>query len=110
MGIYRLYTGSDGESHIEAISTKALQKRKIAGTMSFSVQERASGHFMDFHPAPLRRWQAGLVGRTIIGLSNGTSHTFVPGDVRLIEDTSGKGHTTTYLDGLTITMQVAPND
>ena len=34
---------------------------------------------------------------------------FVPGDVRLIEDTTGKGHTTTYEDG-TITMQVAPND
>jgi len=50
------------------------------------------------------------VGRTIIGLSDGTSHTFVPGDVRLIEDTTGKGHTTTYPDGLTITMQIAPND
>jgi hypothetical protein len=50
------------------------------------------------------------VGRTIIGLSDGTSHTFVPGDVRLIEDITGKGHTTTYPDGLTITMQVAPSD
>jgi hypothetical protein len=110
MEVYRLYTGSDGESHIEEISSKALQDLKITGTMSFSVQERAPGHFMDFHPAPFRRWQVGLVGRTIIGLSNGTSHTFVPGDVRLIEDTSGKGHTTTYLDGLTITMQVVPND
>jgi hypothetical protein len=30
--------------------------------------------------------------------------------VRLIEDTTGKGHTTTYLDGLTITMQVAPHE
>jgi hypothetical protein len=65
---------------------------------------------MDFHPAPFRRWQVGLVGQTIIGLSDGTSHTFVPGDVRLIEDTTGKGHTTTYPDGLTITLQVAPND
>jgi hypothetical protein len=49
------------------------------------------------------------VGRTIIGLSDGTQHTFVPGDVRLIEDTTGKGHTTTYPDGLTITMQIVPN-
>jgi hypothetical protein len=110
MGVYRLYTGSDGESHIEEISTSVLQNLKITGTMSFSVQERAPGHFMDFHPAPFRRWQVGLVGRTIIGLSDGTSHAFVPGDVRLIEDTTGKGHTTTYPDGLTITMQVAPND
>jgi len=31
-------------------------------------------------------------------------------NVGLIEDTTGKGHTTTYPDGLTITMQIAPND
>ena len=110
MGVYRLYTGSDGESHIEEIKAEALQKIKVTGTMSFSVQERAAGHFMDCHTAPFRRWQVGLVGRTIIGLSDGTSHTFVPGDVRLIVDTTGKGHTTTYPDGLTITMQIAPND
>jgi hypothetical protein len=110
MGVYRLYTGSDGASHIEEISTAVLQNIKITGTLSFSVQERAPGHFMDFHPAPFRRWQVGLAGRTIIGLSDGTSHTFVPGDVRLIEDTTGTGHTTTYPDGLTITMQIAPDD
>src|SRR4030095_9274107 len=109
MGVYSLYTGSDGESHIEEIKAEALQKIKVTGTMSFSVQERAAGHFMDFHPAPFRRGQVCLVERTIIGLSDGTSHTFVPGDVRLIEDTTGKGHTTTYPDGLTITMQIAPN-
>jgi len=110
MGVYRLYTGSDGESHIEEISAEALRDFKVVGTMSFSVQERPPGHFMDFHPAPFRRWQVSLVGRTTIGLSDGTSHTFSPGDVRLIEDISGKGHTTTYPDGLTITMQIAPNE
>jgi hypothetical protein len=110
MGVYRLYTGSDGESHIEEISAETLGDFKVVGTMSFSVQERPPGHFMDFHPAPFRRWQVGLVGRTTIGLSDGISHTFSPGDVRLIEDTTGKGHTTTYPDGLTITMQIAPDE
>jgi hypothetical protein len=110
MGVYRLYTGSDGESHIEEISAEALRDFEVVGTMSFSVQERPPGHFMDFHPAPFRRWQVSLVGRTTIRLSDGTSHTFSPGDVRLIEDISGKGHTTTYPDGLTITMQIAPNE
>ena len=47
-------------------------------------------------------------GRTIIGLSDGTSQTFNPGDVRLIEDLTGKGHTTTYPDGYNITLQVTP--
>jgi len=110
MGVYRLYTGSDGESHIEEISAEALRALKVSGTMNFSVQERTPGYFMDFHPAPFRRWQVGLAGRTVIGLSDGTSHTFGPGDVRLIEDLTGRGHTTTYLDGLTITMQIAPEE
>jgi hypothetical protein len=110
MGVYRLYTSSDGKSRIEEIRAEALQEIKVAGTMSFSVQDRPPGYFMDFHPAPFRRWQVGLVGRTIIGLSDGTAHTFVPGDVRLIEDTTGQGHTTTYPDGLTITMQITPNE
>src|SRR5215467_3075649 len=107
MGVYRLYTDSDGESHIEEIKAEALRQIKVVGTMSFSVQERAPGHFMDYHPAPFRRWHVGLVGRTFIGLSDGTSHTMVPGDVRLIEASRGKGHTTTYPDSLTITMQIA---
>jgi hypothetical protein len=109
MGVYRLYTGNDGESHIEEISADALRALKVVGTMSVSVQERPPGYFMDFHPAPFRRWQVGLAGRTTIGLSDGTAHTF-PGDVRLIEDITGKGHTTTYPDGLTVTMQIAPTE
>jgi len=110
MGVYRLYTGSDGESHIEEISAEALRAIQVVGTMSFSVQERTPGYFLDFHPAPFRRWQVGLVGQTTIGLSDGTAHTFVPGDVRLRQDTTGKGHTTTYPDGLTITMQITPDE
>ncbi len=108
MGVYRLYTGGDGESHIEEIGADALSEIKVEGTMSFSVQQREPGHFLDYHPAPFRRWQVGLAGNTVIGLSDGTSRTFLPGDVRLIEDTTGKGHTTTYPDGLTITMQITP--
>ena len=33
MGVYRLYTGSDGESHIEEIKAEALQAIKITGTI-----------------------------------------------------------------------------
>ena len=112
MGVYRLYTDRNGESRIEELSADALKAIKLEGaSMKFDVAQRPPGHFMDFHPAPFRRWQVGLVGRTIIGLSDGTSKTFDPGDVRLIEDTSGKGHTTTFPDGFTITLQVSsPED
>ena len=109
MGVYRLFTGDDGESHIEELSADAVKEIKLEGAqMNFSVSEREPGLFSDYHPAPRRRWQVGLVGRTIIGLSDGTSHEFGPGDVRLIEDTTGHGHTTTYPDGFMITLQVTP--
>ena len=108
MGVYRLYTGSDGESHIEEYSNVELADLKVKGTMSFSVQEREPGHFMDYHPAASRRWHIHVQGRMTIGLSDGTSHTFNPGDVRLVEDTTGKGHTTTLPDGLTIALMIAP--
>ncbi|MCH8744097.1 MAG: hypothetical protein IIB31_00455 [Chloroflexi bacterium] len=111
MGVFRLYSGSDGVSHIEELTADAIKEIKVDGArMNFSVSQREPGHFSDFHPAPFRRWQVGLVGRTIIGLADGTSHTFEVGDVRLIEDTTGKGHTTTYPDGLNITLQITPPD
>ena len=96
MGVYRMFTGDDGETHIEELSADAVKEIKLEGAqMNFSVSQREPGHFSDYHPAPRRRWQVGVVGRTIIGLSDGTSHEFGPGDVRLIEDLTGRGHTTT---------------
>ena len=80
MGVYRLFTGQDGESHIEELSAEALEGISLDGAqMNFSVSQREPGAFSDYHPAPRRRWQVGVQGRTIIGLSDGTSHTFGPG-------------------------------
>ena len=74
MGVYRLFTGQDGESHIEELSAEALEGISLDGAqMNFSVSQREPGAFSDYHPAPRRRWQVGVQGRTIIGLSDGTS-------------------------------------
>ena len=111
MGVYRLYTGDDGESHFEELPASAFAEIKESGaSMSFSVQEREPGHFMDYHPAASRRWHIHVEGRMTIGLSDGTSHTFNPGDVRLVEDTTGKGHTTTLPDGNTIALMISSDD
>ena len=111
MGVYRLYSGDDGQSHIEELSEDAIKEIKLDGSrMSFSVSQREPGHFSDYHPAPRRRWQVGVVGRPIIGLGDGTSQNFGPGDVRLIEDLTGQGHTTTYPDGYNITLQVTASE
>ncbi len=111
MGVYRLYSGEDGQSHIEELSEDFIKDIKLDGSsMNFSVSNREPGHFSGYHPAPRRRWQVGVVGRTIIGLGDGSSHTFSPGDVRLIEDLTGQGHTTTYPDGYNVTLQVTASE
>ena len=73
MGVYRLYSGEDGQSHIEELSEDSIKDIKLDGSsMNFSVSNREPGYFSDYHPAPRRRWQVGVLGRTIIGLGDGS--------------------------------------
>ena len=46
------------------------------------------------HPAPARQYIVMLRGRVRSWVSSGESRTFSPGDVVLLEDTSGEGHRT----------------
>jgi quercetin dioxygenase-like cupin family protein len=92
---YRLYTGSDGQSHIEPIDLsqnpdwgKGLPASRI------SFQEWPIGRSLDWHPAPRRQFVIVLSGQLEIGLGDGSKHLFGPGDARLVEDTTGQGHTT----------------
>ena len=48
---------------------------------------------MDFHPLPERRLIIHVRGEVEIGVSDGRTQIFRPGDARLMEDTSGRGHT-----------------
>ena len=48
MGVYRLYSGDDGQSHIEELSEDAIKEIKLDGAhMNFSVSQREPGHFSD---------------------------------------------------------------
>jgi redox-sensitive bicupin YhaK (pirin superfamily) len=57
------------------------------------LHEFAELRTMDFHPLPERRLIIHLPGEVEIGVSDGTTQIFRPGDTRLMEDTSGRGHT-----------------
>ena len=95
MGTFRLYTGEDGRSHIEPIDlskTPDWTSPQVATSISF--REAPAGNFIDWHPAPRRQFVIILSGRLEIGLSDGSKHVFGPGDARLVEDTTGEGHTT----------------
>jgi len=59
-----------------------------------TFREDPVGRFIDWHPAPRRQFVIILSGQLEIGFSDGTKQVFGPGDARLVEDTTGKGHTT----------------
>ena len=95
MGIFRMYTDEHGKSRIEELDLSAHPElTSPVPTEDISFREWAPGHFIDWHPAPRRQYIISLSGIIEIGLEDGTTHRFVPGDARLVEDTAGKGHTT----------------
>jgi len=51
-----------------------------------------------------------ISGQIEIGLGDGSKHLFGPGDARLVEDTTGQGHTTLTAGsepGITCTVPLA---
>ena len=52
------------------------------------------GHFGDWHPGPRRQFVISISGEVELGLGDGSLHRFGPGHVSLIEDLTGRGHTT----------------
>ena len=95
---FRLYTGPDGQSHIEPIELSQTPEW-TAGLAASQIAFRESpvGQFLDWHPAPRRQFVIILSGQLEIGCGDGSKHVFGPGDARLVEDTTGKGHTTRQL-------------
>ena len=95
MGTFRLYTGSDGQSHVETIDlAKTPEWTTGLATANITFRSQPPERFQDWHPAPRRQFVIILSGQLEIGLGDGSKHIFGPGDARLVEDTTGKGHTT----------------
>ena len=93
MGMYRIYSGSDGESHIEDLR---LADHPELGAMTnvseVKVQEFEGTRNMPLHPLPERRLISHLSGEVEITTSDGAKQVFRAGDIRLMEDVTGKGH------------------
>ena len=108
---HRLYTGGDGQSHIEPIDIEQKAEwLKGLPTTQISFRVWPKGEFLDWHPAPRRQFVIILSGQLEIGCGDGTTQVFGPGDARLVEDTTGKGHTTRVLGAepcLTATIPLA---
>jgi quercetin dioxygenase-like cupin family protein len=101
--VVRIYTGDDGESHIEDLD---LGYRQVARDYLETAPQRGggvrfysipAGHFSDWHTAPCRQYVITLEGEVEIGLGDGSTRVFRAGDVELVEDVTGRGHTARVL-------------
>lgn len=97
---HRLYTGPDGQSHIEPIEVEHKTdwlKGLPATQIAFRVWPQ--GEFLDWHPAPRRQYIINLDAGVQITASDGEARRIGAGEVLLVEDTWGKGHLSKALDG-----------
>jgi len=100
----RLYADADGASVFEDVVSET-QDRLIAegvppvltaGPLPASaliyVEQKPEAADWEQHVAPRRQWIILLRGRGSITVSSGEVREFGPGDVLLVEDTTGEGH------------------
>ena len=99
LGYVRIYAGPDGESHFEDVEVKltpAMQVSELSETFSvtgMNLRRNALEYNLDFHPAPRRQFILNLTGTVEMQVSDGEVRQFGPATILLVEDTSGKGHT-----------------
>jgi hypothetical protein len=107
LGIYRMYTGDDGQSYIESLEPSDLKLESLKKVSGCALQITQAGEFSDFHPAPQRRWLTILTGQIDIQLADDSIHSFGPEDLRLWEDLTGEGHRTRFpVPTVTVSMPV----
>lgn len=95
MAIYRMYTGDDGKSHIENLDLASnVEMTSLQAAKGIIFSETPSGDFINWHQAPRRQYIIQLSGQVEVGFADGTFVRFKRGDARLVEDTTGQGHTT----------------
>jgi hypothetical protein len=95
MDIVRLFSGDDGQSHLEDLdpaSRPDLMQVMKATSVRFRLDKPNT--FVDWHNAPKKQWVITLMGEYEIGLGDGSVRRFGPGTASLAMDSTGQGHTT----------------
>jgi quercetin dioxygenase-like cupin family protein len=102
--IFRVYSGSDGRSHI-AEEPMAMQPFKdvegahgegtpMQGATGIAFRSFPPGYVLSWHCAPRRQYSITISGMAEIEVGDGTVARVGPGDVVLAEDLTGQGHVT----------------
>jgi quercetin dioxygenase-like cupin family protein len=97
--INRLYTGSDGQTHVEEIEAKFVSGGEVDGykllaNAGAELRRAPPGRVADWHTAPRRQYVITLSGHGELEISGGKKILVGPGSINLVEDVTGKGHIT----------------
>jgi hypothetical protein len=89
MKVTRVYAGADGESHFEEIEVDIGKLQPGDGII---FRHSPPGDVNEWHLAPRRQYVINLSGQSEIEIGDGTKRRFGPGDIFLVDDTTGRGH------------------
>ena len=97
----RIYTGDDGQSHMEQQDLPTEGVHRIATKSGEDLVFRTSveNSFSDWHNPGRRQYLFVVDGRMEVSVADGTAIEFKPGDVLLAEDMTGQGHVTKSVGG-----------
>lgn len=95
----RLYTGPDGQTHAEQIEAHFTaggrnEILKLMNTTGAELHRGKPGSVIDWHTAPRRQYVITLSGHGELEVAGGKKIPVGPGNIDLVEDTTGKGHIT----------------
>jgi hypothetical protein len=114
--ITRLYTGPDGQTHAEEIEAKFAggggnDIYKLMANSGAELRRASPGRVSDWHTAPRRQYVITLSGHGELEVSGGKTISVGPGNIELVEDTTGKGHITRVVGTEDrVTLQVPLSD
>ena len=102
---HRIYADAQGGSHFDTVTVEQSLASGAPPAAPFfvSMDKPASkyrfytfqpGWIGDWHPCPARQFLALMSGAVEMETTDGTVRRLGPGDLVLLEDTSGKGHVT----------------
>jgi quercetin dioxygenase-like cupin family protein len=102
--IWRVYSGTDGQSHLAEVALDMKPFVDVEGAHGEAAPTQAAsaitfrvsppGYVLDWHCAPRRQYSISLSGQAEIEVGDGTVARVGPGDVVLAEDLTGRGHVT----------------
>ncbi len=105
MRIHNLYEDEAGVSRFRDIEVEweeQLQSNRFSARQTVSgliFRETTQDYTVDWHPAPRRQYVINLDGAVHITAGDGETRYIGPGEIVLVEDTTGKGHISRFVGG-----------